>query len=166
MRPCTHTNAHAKHPHTRQGKVERFSHAERDTGESSEQEMLATTLKHCWLKDTQPANKWTHILCSFLLGLSPWTCLRGRYGEGCGRGIEDTSCVWSLYQWGMSSSKAVSNSMRIWRGTEREVAHEKNRAVGLLWRPFSTHDVWCLYFRGSWPLWFIRRRNLHTCEDI
>lgn len=51
----------------------------------------------CWLagnKESTGAN----VLCSFLLGLSPWTCLRGRYGDGWGRGMEDTSWVCSLYQ--------------------------------------------------------------------
>lgn len=40
-------------------------------------------------------------------------CRRGRYGEGWGSGMDETSWVWSGYQWGLSSSKAVSNCIRI-----------------------------------------------------
>lgn len=60
-----------------------------------------------------------HLLCSFLLALSPWGCRRGMKGDGWGRGSEDSSWVWSLYQCGSSSRSAVSNSMRIWKDSPR-----------------------------------------------
>lgn len=53
------------------------------------------------------------LRCSFLPGVSVCACRRGRYGEGRGSGMDETSWVWSGYQWGLSSSKAVSSSMRI-----------------------------------------------------
>ena len=57
----------------------------------------------------------THALwdsrCSFLPGGS--VCRRGRKGEGLGSGMDETSWVWSGNQWGLSSSKAVSSSIRI-----------------------------------------------------
>lgn len=53
------------------------------------------------------------LRCSFLPGASMCVCRRGRYGEGWGRGMDETSWVWRGYQWGLSSSKAVSNSIRI-----------------------------------------------------
>lgn len=59
--------------------------------------------------------KFANLLCNLRVGLSPWSCLRGKYGEGWGRGNEEMSWVWSLYQWGSSSSSAVSSSIRIYR---------------------------------------------------
>lgn len=61
-----------------------------------------------------------YLLCSFLLGLSPWTCLRGRQGDGWGNGRDDTSWVCNLYQCGWSSNKAVSSSIRIWAKRQPE----------------------------------------------
>lgn len=51
--------------------------------------------------------------CSFFGGMSVCVCRRGRYGEGRGSGMDETSWVWRGYQWGLSSSKAVSSSIRI-----------------------------------------------------
>lgn len=54
-----------------------------------------------------------YLLCSRGVGL--WSCLRCEFGEARGSGMEDTSWVWSLYQWGSSSRRAVSSSMRIFK---------------------------------------------------
>lgn len=34
-----------------------------------------------------------NLLCNLRVGLSPWSCRRGKYGEGWGSGNEETSWV-------------------------------------------------------------------------
>lgn len=78
------------------------------------------------------------LRCSFLPGVSVCAWRRGRYGDGWGSGMDKTSWVWSGYQWGLSSSKAVSNSIRICAG------HKPQQELSLLLLT-STTDLGGLY---------------------
>lgn len=79
--------------------------------------LFSSSVGYTIMIETFPASmiKFANLLCSLRVGLPPWSCLRGKYGEGWGSGNEETSWVWSLYQWGSSSSSAVSSSIRIYR---------------------------------------------------
>lgn len=71
-----------------------------------------------------------NLLCNLRVGLSPWSCRRGIYGEGWGSGNEETSWVWSLYQCGSSSNNAVSNSIKIYKAKRQRIVIE------ILWNDF------------------------------
>lgn len=96
-------------------------------------------------KGSLPGVCYCYLLCSLLVGLSPWS-LRCVFGEARGSGMEDTSCVCSLYQCGSSSKSAVSNSIRICQEEEptplRGRTHCLTNQVPLLLQ-FHTDNNYC-----------------------